>query len=341
MKKIAVVVGAAAVLIPRASEAHIKWFCAYDTSIPPLPIKEVLTPTFFLVAAGFFTLMFLTYIIDQQINHYRWAAQLDAAIVQIKPKALTIIRVAVGTLFVALWATGGLILTPELKTDSTLIPWLQLSIAAGMLWSVTLLPAALGILGLYLYAIQDYGAFHLMDYPIFPAVAFYLGLSAAGDRFLQEFRLPVLYAGVAITMMWGAIEKFGYPCWTLPLLTEHPELTFGMDFDWFMNIAAFVEFSLAFFMLTGTALLRLCCFALLALLTTGIAAFGKIDAVGHLLIIACLIVMIIAGQNSLQLPAPVLRQRCIARAGTMTVGYGTVLSMFFGLYYGSQYLAGR
>ena len=52
-------------------------------------------------------------------------------------------------------------------------------------------------------------------------------------------------------MMWGAIEKFGYPYWTFPLLTTHADLTLGFSFDQFMCIAGFVEFSLAFFMVTA------------------------------------------------------------------------------------------
>ena len=341
MKRIACAAAAPAALVPNVCQAHIKWFCAYDTTVPPLPIRYVLTPAFAAVALGFAALMFVAYLIDDRLDRTAVSARFDAMIGRVRPNILLIIRISIGALFVALWASGGVILTPELTTPSLLVPWLQLAIAASMLWRFTLLPGALGIAALYVFAIREYGAFHLMDYPIFPAVAVYLGLSEARSRLLQDLRLPVLYAGVSITMMWGAIEKLGYPCWTLPLLADHEELTLGLSFDWFMNIAAFVEFSLAFFMLTGTALLRLACFALLVLLASAVPAFGKTDAIGHLIIIGCLIVMIIAGQNPLRLPAPVLARHGLTRAGMITTAYGGTLIVLFGLYYGSQYLAGR
>jgi hypothetical protein len=76
-----------------------------------------------------------------------------------------------------------------------------------------------------------------------------------------------------------------------------------------MYIAGFVEFSLAFFMLAGTALLRWSCAAsLLLMMTNAIPEFGKVDAIGHLLIIACLLAMIIAGQRTIQLPPRSLGQ---------------------------------
>ena len=121
-----------------------------------------------------------------------------------------------------LWDTGGIILTPELKTTSTLVPMVQLAIAASMLFRSTLKFGAVGIMALYVYAVEEYGAFHMMDYPIFPGVALYLALTGVKSPYFCALRLPVLYTGVAVTMMWGAIEKFGYPSWTFPLLATHP-----------------------------------------------------------------------------------------------------------------------
>ena len=328
-------------LFPQPSEAHIKWFCAYDTSIPPLPLRQVFTPAFLTTAAGFAMLMFVAFAIDSAIDGTSQIRRIDDAMLRRKSHIDPIMRAAVGAFFVSLWTAGGMILTPELKTDSLAIPWLQLAVAGSMLFRSTLTLGAAGITGLYVYGIAEYGAFHMMDYPIFPGLAAYLTFAAMPNESLRELRMPVLYCSVAITMMWGAIEKFGYPFWTFPLLTEHRELTLGLRFDWFMAIAGFVEFSLAFFMLTGTALLRLACLALLILLTSAVPEFGKIDAIGHLLIIAGLITMIIAGQHSLEMPRLLRRPGPALRAGTMTLCYAVSMAGFFGLYYGTQYLAGR
>jgi hypothetical protein len=341
MRLLAPTLGVLPLLLPAQSQAHIKWFCAYDTTVAPLPIAKVLTPTFLAVAVLFCALMFTAYVVDRTVNATQWAQRLDNRIFRSELCTTTIIRIAVGILFVILWYGGSVILTPELKTASPMIPWVQLAIAASMLSRRALKFGAAGIMALYIFAVQQYGAFHLMDYPIFPALALYLALTGVGSPQLRALRMPLLYAGIAITMMWGAIEKFGYPYWTFPLLAEHPQITFGLGFDQFMCIAGFVELSLAFFMVTGTALLRLSCAVLLTLLAGAVPEFGKIDAIGHLLIMAGLVTMIIAGQRTLQLPARLVRSGVLVQAGTLTVGYSATVVVLFALYYSSQFIAGR
>jgi hypothetical protein len=328
-------------LAPGQALAHVKWFCAYDTALPPLPILEVVTPLFISAAVGFCALMFVAYVIDRAVNGKMWAKRLDNAITRYEGYSEVIIRAAVGVMFLVLWYAGDTILMPELKTTNGFVPWLQLAIAASMLFPSTLLPGAIGIMGLYVYAILQYGAFHMMDYPVIPGVAAYLGLATFSGPSGNTVRLSVLYSSVAATMMWGAIEKFGYPCWTLPLMATYPKLTLGLGFDRFMDVAGFVEFSLAFFMVTGSALLRWSCFALMMLLVSAIPAFGSDDATGHLLIIAALIAMIISGQRIVQMPAVVVRAGILTQAGLLTFGYALTITAAFALYYGSQYLAGR
>jgi hypothetical protein len=341
MRKLLLTVGAFLLLLPNQSQAHIKWFCAYDTTVPPLPISSVLTRTFAAVAILFCSLMFVAYVIDRAVNATDWAKRLDNSIFRSESCTNAIMRAAVGILFLVLWDSGGTILTPELKTTSTVVPLVQLVIAASMLSRSTLKCGAVGIMALYVYAVEEYGAFHMMDYPIFPGVALYLALTGIKSPSLCRLRLPVLYTGVAVTMIWGAIEKFGYPYWTFPLLATHQNLTLGFSFEQFMYIAGFVELSLAFFMITGTTLLRWSCAALMILMLSAIPEFGRIDAVGHLLIVAGLLAMIIAGQRTIQMPLVLVRSGIVAQAATLTMAYTTMIAMFFGLYYGSQFLAGR
>jgi len=328
-------------LLPGRAEAHVKWFCAYDTSVPPLPIRQVFTPTFVAIALLFSALMFTAYVIDRALNTSTWSQRIDDRLFRSVADTNSIIRVAVGILFLLLWDSGSTILTPELKTTSSLVPWVQIAIAASMLFHSTAKFGAVGIMALYLYAVEEYGAFHMMDYPVFPAIAVYLALTGVESPHLRALQLPVLYAGIAATMMWGAIEKFAYPSWTFPLLAAHQELTVGLGFEQFMYVAAFVEFSLAFFMVTGTALLRLACGALLLLLLSAVPEFGKIDAVGHLLIIAGLITMIIAGHRSIQMPAALSRAGALTQAGILTSSYLATIVAAFALYYASQFMAGR
>ncbi len=201
MRKLSFTAGAFLLLLPSQSQAHIKWFCAYDTTVPPLPIGDVLTPTFAAVAILFCSLMFVAYVIDRAVNATDWAKRLDNSIFRSESCTNAIMRVAVCILFLMLWDTGGIILTPELKTTSALVPMVQLAIAASMLSRSTLKYGAVGIMALYVYAVEEYGAFHMMDYPIFPGVAAYLALTGVKSPYLSALRLPVLYTGVAVTMI--------------------------------------------------------------------------------------------------------------------------------------------
>ena len=223
MRKLPLTAGAFLLLLPGHSQAHIKWFCAYDTTVPPLPISDVLTPTFAAVAILFCSLMFVAYVVDRAVNASDWAKRLDNSIFRSESCTNTIIRAAVGILFLVLWDTGGIILTPELKTTSTLVPLLQLAIAASMLFRSTLKFGAIGIMALYVYAVAGIWRLPHDGLPDLPGC----GRLSLPDRrqkpaTLCALRLPVLYTGVAVTMMWGAIEKFGYPYWTFPLLATHP-----------------------------------------------------------------------------------------------------------------------
>jgi hypothetical protein len=76
--------------------------------------------------------------------------------------------------FISIWAVGGILLTPELKTTSPFVGALQLGIAAGMLSRRTLPLSAVGMAILFGIGVRDYGIFHLADYPIFLGVAAYL-----------------------------------------------------------------------------------------------------------------------------------------------------------------------
>lgn len=80
------------------------------------------------------------------------------------------------------------------------------------------------------------------------------------------------------SLMWAAIEKWAYPQWTYPLLEARPYLTLGIPAGDFMVVAGFVEFALAFYILTGLSLI----------FVSAILDFGKLDAIGHLPTIACL-----------------------------------------------------
>ena len=51
-------------------------------------------------------------------------------------------------------------------------------------------------------------------------------------------------------------EKFLYPQWTEIVLLIHPQIAAGLPIPLVTVIAGFVEFSLAFYLITGATLLR-------------------------------------------------------------------------------------
>jgi hypothetical protein len=331
-------VAAGAALMPASASAHVKWFCAYDVTLPPLPLREVLNSTFFSVAGVFVVLLFLGFVLDRVAQNSAWDAAVDRFFARAASFQPRLMRIGVGAFFVCLWVKGGLILTPELITDSTVIPWLQLLIAIGTIWRRTCFLSGLGIVGLYVHAARLYGIFHLVDYPIFLGIATYLMLTASDRPALLRLRVPILYASAGFTLMWAAIEKFGYPQWTLPLLVEHNRITFGMDFNIFMVLAGFVEFSLAYFLITGTAILRLGTFYLLFIFAAAILDFGKIDAIGHMLIIVALCIMTLNGKSALQELFVRPKRGVLVEASLMTALHYVFLAGFFLLYYGIQFL---
>jgi hypothetical protein len=188
---------------------------------------------------------------------------------------------------------GGIILTPELTTSSSWVSWLQLAIAAAMFWRPTLPAAAVGIIVLYLVGIWDYGLFHMMDYPIFLGLAAYHALSAFSGERWWTLRATALRVGTAATIMWASVEKLAYPHWTHPLLDAHPGLSFGLDYGLFMLSAGVVEFSLGFGLLWGPLVRRLSAFVLAAMMTAAVAEFGKVDAIGHMMIVAPLVAIML------------------------------------------------
>ncbi len=247
---------------------------------------------------------------------------------ELRDRLPDMLRIAVAIFFGALWAKEGVILTPELTTDSTLIPWLQFFIALGTMFRRTLFFSGIGIIGLYVFALMEYGAFHLLDYPIFVGIAFYLMLTGIGRPRLLRWRMPILFAAVGVTLMWAGIEKFSYPNWTFPILEQKPGMMFGIDQKTFMCCAGLTEFMLAFMLISSTALVRIAGAILLFMFTAAIFEFGKIDALGHLLIIVVLAMFIIHGKSPLQDAFGRLGRTAVAHSGALVTLHFIALAIF-------------
>jgi hypothetical protein len=282
-------------LCSSAALAHVKWFAPYDLMCPPRPLFSVVTGTYFLpFCAVMVVVMFATAYIDDLLTHR--AAALNGLVQRVsvwfEPNIYVFMRMGVFGFLVAVSIYGNVLLTPELKTTWAWVPWFQMLLAVLVIHPRTAWLTGLGICMLYGCAIYQYGWFHLLDYPIFLGVAFYLFTMSRYGNQRVVLALTVLRVLTGVTLLWAGMEKFAYPDWSFPLLVQHPNLSLGFDPEFFMVAAGFVEFTAAFLVITVSIAARAASVVLLFIFTSAIPEFGVVDAVGHAVIIVVLIALI-------------------------------------------------
>ena len=320
------------VIFSGEASAHVKWFCAFNVAGQPRGLEKVLCSEFELLvglamlslAAG--CLLEGTAVGDALQRALNWITS------GLQSNTEILIRVVCGFFFVALWTTGGILLTPELKTTSAAISWLQLAIAAGLIWRRTMPLSATGIAVLFALAVRDYGVFHLVDYPIFLGVAAYLALTGLQRDLFGVRALDVVRYAAATTLMWASIEKWAYPEWSFPLFIEHPAITLGFDDEFIMRAAGVIEFTLAFALVWTPLVRRSAAIILAGMFVGAVFDFGKIDLIGHAPIVAVLLA--IGADNAAAtnqprrfvLAAPAAY--CVALAGFLTMYYVVHATLF-------------
>ena len=310
--------------LPGVALAHVKWFCAFDVAGQPRSLANVLCADLeFLVGL---TILFLLSgsLIEGTRLGVAVVRSIDRATGFIRENTEMMYRVGAAFFFVSVWATGGILLTPELKTSSTVVGIIQLGIAACMLSRRTLPLAALGMAMLFLTAIWKYGAFHLADYPVFIGIAIYFVLVGLNRDLSGMHPLDVVRWSAALTLMWASIEKWAYPEWSFPLLDQYPNMMLGFDREFFMRAAGAIEFVLAFALLLTPMVRRVAATILAGMFIAAIFQFGKLDLIGHTMIIVVLLGIVADNRESFA----VLR-----RPELVPVGYVAALVLYLGVYY--------
>ena len=314
----------ASMLVCQQAQAHVKWFCAYDVAGQPDGLGTVLCQDFELLTALGIGALLLGCLLDKTPLGEAMVRALDRVTGSLQSNTELIMRATCGFFFVAVWTLGGVLLTPELTTTSTVIPWLQLAMGACLLSRKTMPLAGAGIVGLFATAVVNYGVFHLMDYPIFLGVAAYLVLTGLQREPFGIRPVDILRWTAAVTLMWASVEKWAYPEWTYPLFISHPKMAMGYDPAFFMRAAGVVEFTMSFALIWTPLVRRAAAIMLAATFVSAIAEFGKVDAVGHAPIVAVLLA-IIADQAKGTVS--------VRRVVTMPLQYGAALAVFLALYY--------
>ena len=172
----AALVAAALLVRPLPAAAHVKWFNdQYCVSCPPDALDRIFD-RWWLASLAFFSLLSLCAFVIDRLWGEQAAAWFEGFVAQIQSPLEDYLRLGLGVFLLCLWVHGGILLTPELRTDNEAIAWLQLALAVCTLsWRTTWITAA-GIFTLYGIALAQYGVFHLLDYPIFPGIAAYLAI---------------------------------------------------------------------------------------------------------------------------------------------------------------------
>ncbi len=317
-------VSAAGMLTSGQASAHVKWFCAYDVAGQPRGLENVLCPDFERLSGLALVVLLIGCLLERTLLGDLMLRALDRVTAGLRANTEVLIRATCGGFFVALWTLGGVLLTPELKTASTAVPWLQLAIAAGLVWRRTMPLSALGMVVLFGLAVRDYGVFHMMDYPVFVGLAIYFALIGLRRMPFGVRPLDIVRWSAGVTLMWASIEKWAYPQWTFPLFLTHPAMTMGFDGEFFMRAAGVVEFTLAFALMWTPLVRRSAAIMLAATFISAVLEFGKIDAIGHSAIIAVLFAI----------TADDARVPGVSRSWLLApVGYSTALAGFLAIYY--------
>ena len=312
------------------AEAHVKWFCAFAIAGQPEGLANVLCQDFeslsllavaVLIAGAIIDRTFVGVALNQALNRVTGGMEANADL---------LVRTCCGFFLVSVWSLGGIILTPELTTTSTVIPWLQLAFAACLVWRQTMVITAFGIVFLFGVAVENYGVFHMADYPIFLGVAVYLGAIGLGKTVFGMRPVDVLRWSTAITLMWASVEKWAYPEWSYPLFATHPDMAMGFEPAFFMRAAGVVEFAMSFALIWTPFVRRCAAIMLTATFVSAIVGFGKVDAIGHAPIIGVLLVIV----------ADSAKERVEARRLVfLPLQYGSALASFIALYYAGHMMA--
>ncbi|EAR51250.1 hypothetical protein OG2516_17515 [Oceanicola granulosus HTCC2516] len=309
----------------------MKWFAPYIVDAAPAPIARTLADPWFWTGLVLVLAFFLaTRLVERRPAGEQALAAMDRASAPLWNGIDGFLRIVIAGFFVAIFSVGGVYLTPDLATPSEWVSWMQLLIAVGVIWRRTMPLSAAGIIGLWLLALRDYDLFHLLDYlALGVAVAAYLVLAASDRPDWRAKRFAVLRWGVAIALMWSSLEKFAYPEWFHPLVEEKPFLTFGIARDAFIPMAGVAEFTLGFGLLWTPLVRRLSALALLVIFITAVYPFGRIDLIGHALIMAIIVVIFADPGRDLHV-LPRLRG---ALAG-VPAGLGAAMVLFVAGYWG-------
>lgn len=282
-----------------AAFAHVKWFTDGSYADRPQNLEQIVSPIFLWLLGLCLLVIPLGVWLDKKISSSSWYLNLDTWLDRKKGSSVMVMRIAAAMLFLLSWQAGAM-LAPTLMVPSNYewVGWYQFLLVFLLLFDRTVPIAGYGIMGLYIIGCVIYDPFHMLDYFLFIGAGYYLATSSSKNERLRISGLTILYLTVGFALCWVALEKFVYKDWSLYLVKEHPHLAMGLNYDFFITSAAFVEFSLGYLLIVNLLQRPLAVLiTIVFFLTTSV--FGKVEIIGHTLVHGSLIVFLLEGPGSI------------------------------------------
>lgn len=310
-------------IAPLSAFAHVKWFTR-STATQVASFADLNHFSFwFLLILSVVTLAFITYA-DRILQKWPSFQKFNTYLEGFADRATLILRIFTGASLLLSWQADSMI-APELKIASGAVGWFQFFLALLLLFAKTTPLAGVGMIGLYFYAMADYGFFHLLDYLVYPAIGYFLFLSSLRHHpRISQTRIPALYIGLGFSLCWAALEKVFFPHWGMDVLRQEPALTMGLPADFFLLACAFVELCLGYLLIIGLLQRPLALTITLVFLTTS-SFFGKTEVIGHTILHGALLVFTVIGPGKYYPPPIEFHQRLKLRATFVAVNFVIVV----------------
>ncbi len=307
---------------------HVKWFSDFDFADAPRNLAEIATPMFFVLATVAALSLVGIAFVDRRVQDADWYRRSTNWLSEHQTVATDVMRLTMAGVLVVAWQQHNL-LAPELPERWGVVGWIQLIVALAALSRRTVPLAGVGLIVLWLIAVGSFGAFHMLDYAHVVGIGVYLAASHPRFDAMEWIGLPALYMSVGAGLIWAALEKLVYPGWSLAILESHPALVLGVDPEFFLLGAAFLEISLGFLLLVGLVERPLAALITVVFFTTTLV-FGRTELVGHAPLHAALIVFLLAGPSRVfGIPS---RAFTPLRAWAVPAKYTLVLAAFLTAY---------
>ena len=182
------------------------------------------------------------------------------------------------------------------------------------------------MIGLYFYAMKEYGFFHMLDYLVYASIGYFFLVENFKQRQISQTRIPALYIGLGFSLCWAALEKVFFPHWGMDVLRQEPGLTMGLPPEFFLLSCAFVELCLGYLLIIGLMQRPLALTITLVFFSTS-AFFGKTEVIGHTILHGALLVFTVIGPGRYYPPPIEFHKRLSLRAAFVAINFVIVIGL--------------